>query len=146
MKKRVALVTGVLGGIGKTIASELSTNGVKVIITDFPGEDLDKTSFDLGLVAIGADLGRESSVASLMEDLRLEVGAIDILVSAAGGVCRQTGKPITEVSEHDWREIFAANLDSVFFLTRHIGPMMTANGWGRIVTISSGAGLRQQQF
>ena len=75
-----------------------------------------------------------------MENLRLEVDSIDILVSAAGGVCGQTGKPITEVSEHNWREIFAANLDSVFFLTRHMGPMMAANGWGRIVTISSGAG------
>ena len=49
-----------------------------------------------------------------MENLRLEVDSIDILVSAAGGVCGQTGKPITEVSERDWREIFAANLDSVF--------------------------------
>ena len=142
MRKRVALVTGVLGGLGKAIAAELSKNGVRVIITDLPGEDLNKTSSDLGLVAIGADLGRESSVSSLMENLRLEVDSIDILVSAAGGVCGQTGKPITEVSEHDWREIFAANLDSVFFLTRHIGPMMAANGWGRIVTISSGAGLR----
>ena len=142
MKRRVALVTGVLGGIGKAIAAELSANGVKVIITDFPGEDLDQTSYSLGLVAIGADLGSEGSVASLMEKLRSEVGAIDILISAAGGVCGQTSKPIAEVSEQDWRVVFAANLDSMFFLTRHAGPMMAANGWGRIVTISSGAGLR----
>ena len=64
MRKRVALVTGVLGGLGKVIAAELSKNGVRVIITDLPGEDLNKTSSDLGLVAIGADLGRESSVSS----------------------------------------------------------------------------------
>ena len=51
MKERVALVTGVLGGLGKAIAAELSKNGVRVIITDLPGEELNKTSFDLGLLA-----------------------------------------------------------------------------------------------
>jgi 3-oxoacyl-[acyl-carrier protein] reductase len=65
-----------------------------------------------------------------------------ILVSAAGGVLGQVGRPVEEVPEDDWRAIFAANVDSAFFLAQALAPAMKAAGWGRIVTISSGAGLR----
>jgi 3-oxoacyl-[acyl-carrier protein] reductase len=54
----------------------------------------------------------------------------------------QVGLPLEDVSEADWRDIFAANVDSAFFLAQSVAPHMRAAGWGRIVTISSGAGLR----
>ena len=65
-----------------------------------------------------------------------------ILVSAAGGVLGQVGRPVEDVPEDDWRAIFAANVDSAFFLAQSLAPAMKAAGFGRIVTISSGAGLR----
>jgi 3-oxoacyl-[acyl-carrier protein] reductase len=64
------------------------------------------------------------------------------VVSAAGGVRGQVSRPVEEVSEDDWRAIFAANVDSAFHLAQAFAPAMKAARQGRLVTISSGAGLR----
>lgn len=59
-----------------------------------------------------------------------------------GGVRGQVGRAIEAISEDDWRVIFAANVDAAFFLAQAAAPVMKQAGYGRIVTISSGAGLR----
>jgi NAD(P)-dependent dehydrogenase (short-subunit alcohol dehydrogenase family) len=69
-------------------------------------------------------------------------GRIDILVNAAGGVRGQVGRPIEEVSEDDWRAIFQANVDGAFWLAQAASAPMRKAGFGRIVNIASGAGLR----
>lgn len=142
MSRKLALVTGVSGGIGRAIAKRLAATGIDVVITDLAGEALEETAAGLGLPHIAADLGDSASVTALIRQLCRDHGNPDVLVSAAGGVCGQTGRPLAEVSIDDWRAVFAANLDSVFFLAQQLAPMMAAAGWGRIVTISSGAGLR----
>jgi len=68
------------------------------------------------------------------------VGPVDILVNCAGGVAGQTGKPLEDVSEQDWRAVVDANLTSTFLCTRAVVPGMKERRWGRIVNISSGAG------
>ena len=139
---RVALVTGVVGGIGQAIARRLAAEGHRVVVTDLPGPALDAAAGALGLPAIGADLGDRAQVQALIRRIAQDHGTVQILASAAGGVRGQVGRPIGEVSEDDWRVIFAANVDSVFFLAQSVAEGMRATGWGRIVTISSGAGLR----
>lgn len=139
---RVALVTGVVGGIGQAIAKRLAAEGHRVVVTDLPGAALNEAAASLGLPAIGADLGDKAQVQALIRRIEKEHGTVEILVSAAGGVRGQVGRPIGEVSEDDWRAIFAANLDSVFFLAQSVAAGMQAAGWGRLLTISSGAGLR----
>jgi 3-oxoacyl-[acyl-carrier protein] reductase len=67
-------------------------------------------------------------------------GPFDVLVNNAGGVRGQTGRPLEEVSDDDWRDVVDANLTSTFVCTRAVVPGMKAQGWGRIVNISSGAG------
>jgi len=69
-------------------------------------------------------------------------GRIDVLALAAGGGRGQVGRPIEEVSEDDWRVLFRANVDGAFWLAQAAAPHMKRAGFGRIVTISSGAGLR----
>jgi 3-oxoacyl-[acyl-carrier protein] reductase len=69
-------------------------------------------------------------------------GRLDILVNAAGGVRGQIGKPIEDVSEDDWRAIFAANVDSAFWLAQAAASPMKKQSFGRLVFIASGAGLR----
>jgi 3-oxoacyl-[acyl-carrier protein] reductase len=64
-----------------------------------------------------------------------------VLVNDAGGVLGQVGRPIEEVSEADWRAIVAVNLDGVFYCSQAVAPAMKAARYGRIVNISSGAGL-----
>ncbi len=66
---------------------------------------------------------------------------MDILVNNAGGVRGQTGRPIEEISEQDWQSIFDVNLSGVFFMAQAVAPGMKKQNYGRIVNISSGAGL-----
>lgn len=142
MTARTALVTGAVGGIGAGIAARLAADGAKVIVTDLPGDALDHAAAQLGLPAIAADLGDPASVRAMTQQISTEHGAPDILINAAGGVRGQIGTPLEEVDVDAWHSIFAINVDSALFLSQALVPAMKAGGWGRIITISSGAGLR----
>ncbi len=126
LEGRVALVTGTAHGIGAAIAAMLSDEGATVHGVDRlagPGVDqLDVTDS----VAVEAFVHR--------------IGPVDVLVNNAGGVSGQTGQPLEEVTDADWREVVDANLTSTFVCTRAVVSGMKARGWGRIVNISSGAG------
>ncbi len=69
------------------------------------------------------------------------LGGVDILVNNAGGVCGQVGHPLEEVSDDDWHAIVDANLTTAFHCTRAVVPAMKERRWGRIINISSAAGL-----
>lgn len=142
MTTRTALVTGVVGGIGAAIASRLATDGAKVIVSDLPGEAVAAAADRLRLPMIVADLGDPLSVSNLKDHLVAQHGNPDIIVNAAGGVCNQIGTPLEEVEPSGWKSIFAANVDSALHLAQSFVPAMKANRWGRVITISSGAGLR----
>ena len=70
--------------------------------------------------------------------------AVDILVNNAGGVRGQVGRPIEEVREADWQAIFDVNLTGAFYCAQAVAPGMKRQRCGRIVNISSGAGLGDQ--
>lgn len=142
MTARVALVTGVVGGIGAAIARRLATDGATVVVTDLPGEALNATTERLGLPAIAADLTDRGSVQDLVRRIATDFGSPDILVNAAGGVRGQVGTPLEEIDPASWHSLFAINVDATLYLAQALVPAMKAAGRGRIVTISSGAGLR----
>ncbi|THH36931.1 SDR family oxidoreductase [Aliishimia ponticola] len=142
MSARIALVTGAVGGIGAAIAKRLAADGAQVVLCDLPGEALTDRSQRLGLPHVAADLGAPDQVQEMAARLRADHGDPDILVNAAGGVRGQVGTPLEEVDPTRWHEIFAANVDATLYLSQALVPAMKRSGWGRIVTISSGAGLR----
>lgn len=142
MTQRIALVTGVVGGIGAGIAARLAQDGAQVIVSDLPGDALDAAAEALGLPAVAADLGEPASVQKMYAHVTTDHGAPDLLVNAAGGVRGQVGTPLEDVQPDAWHSIFAANVDATLYLSQAVVPAMKAKGWGRIVTISSGAGLR----
>tara|TARA_B100000242_G_scaffold292625_1_gene268478 strand:+ start:1853 stop:2596 length:744 start_codon:yes stop_codon:yes gene_type:complete len=142
MITKTALVTGVVGGIGSAIASRLAMDGAKVIVSDLPGEALAAAAKRLRLPMIAADLADPLSVSNLKEHLVAHHGNPDIIVNAAGGVCNQVGTSLEEVESSGWKTIFAANVDSALHLAQSFVPAMKATRWGRVITISSGAGLR----
>ena len=117
---RTAAVTGAAHGIGTAIADALERNGAVV-------HRIDKDRADL-------------TDASAVREFFAETGPVDILVNCAGGVVGQTGKPLEEVSEQDWRAVVDANLTSTFLCTQAVAAGMKERRWGRIVNISSGAG------
>lgn len=118
---RTAVVTGTAHGIGTGIADALAAEGATV-------HRVDKDAVDLT-----ADAAVREYFAGL--------GAVDILVNNAGGVCGQVGVPLEDVTDQDWYAVVDANLTTAFHCTRAVIPAMKGQGWGRIVNISSAAGL-----
>lgn len=138
---RVALVTGAAQGIGKAIAAALSTAGAKVHVADIDAI----AAAPAGVAAYTvhrADLGRRSEAHTLVDAVVAAEGRLDILVNAAGGVRGQVGRPIGDITDADWRVIFEANVDSAFWLAQAAAAAMQQAGFGRLVFIASGAGLR----
>jgi 3-oxoacyl-[acyl-carrier protein] reductase len=118
---KTAVVTGAAHGIGAAIAGGLRADGAKVHEVD---RDI-------------ADLTSPGAVREFFGGL----GGVDILVNNAGGVCGQVGQRLEEVTEDDWGAVVAANLTTTFLCTRAVVPVMKERGWGRIINISSAAGL-----
>jgi 3-oxoacyl-[acyl-carrier protein] reductase len=139
---RVALVTGAAQGIGRAIATALAAAGARVHLADLDADGIAASAKALGASAHVADLGNPEAARALVEAILAAEGRLDLLVNAAGGVRGQVGRPIEEISESDWRAVFAANVDAAFFLSQAAAPAMKQAGYGRIVNISSGAGLR----
>jgi len=88
------------------------------------------------------DVRDRSGVTAFVEEAVTAGGQVDILVNNAGGVVGQVGRPIEEVAPEEWQVIFDVNLTGAFTFARAVVPGMKSRGWGRIVNISSGAGLR----
>jgi 3-oxoacyl-[acyl-carrier protein] reductase len=118
---RAAVVTGTAHGIGAGIAEALRGDGASVFGID--KDDVDVTD------------------PAAVKDFFAEAGNVDILVNCAGGVCGQVGHPIEHVSPGDWMAVVNANLTSAFLCTRAVVPGMKERRWGRVVNISSAAGL-----
>jgi 3-oxoacyl-[acyl-carrier protein] reductase len=117
---KTALVTGTAHGIGAAIAEALAGEGAAV-----HGVDKDTV-----------DVTDPPAVAAYLAG----IGAVDVLVNNAGGVCGQVHHPLEEITDAQWHEVVDANLTSTFVCTRAVVPAMKQKGWGRIVNISSGAG------
>ena len=139
---KTAIVTGAAQGIGRAIVGQLAAAGARVAALDLDAEGL-RAATAAGASRIDAlDLSDQRGVAEAIAAIGRDFGGVDILVTAAGGVRGQVGRPIEEVEQAAWRQLFEANVDAAFFCCQAVAPLMKASGGGRIVTISSGAGLR----
>ncbi|MBN9062570.1 MAG: short-chain dehydrogenase [Rhizobiales bacterium 65-9] len=139
---RVALVTGAAQGIGRAIAKTLRDSGARVHLADIDADGVAATGRDLAAPFHVADLSDRAASRALVDAIMAKEGRLDILALSAGGVRGQVGRPIEDISEEDWHALFRANVDGAFFLAQAAAPIMKAQRYGRIVTISSGAGLR----
>ena len=139
---RVALVTGAAQGIGQAIAKGLQAGGARVHVADLDVDGLSAFAKTNGFTAHVLDVSDRKAAGDAVRDIVAREGRLDILVNAAGGVRGQVGRPIEEVGEDDWRAIFQANVDGAFWLAQAAAPAMKQAGFGRIVNIASGAGLR----
>ncbi|HET6233684.1 MAG TPA: SDR family NAD(P)-dependent oxidoreductase [Acetobacteraceae bacterium] len=136
---RTVLVTGAGHGIGRGIAHAFAGLGARTIAADLNAAGLAETS-------AGAPKPLESMAFDVADRTAVQVavgsiGTVDILVHSAGGVRGQVGRPVEDIPEPDWHAILAANLTGAFLVAQAVIPAMKAAGRGRIVTISSGAGI-----
>ena len=139
---RIALVTGAAQGIGQAIARGLRDAGARVHVADIDAAGLDGFAQAHDMPTHVLDVAERDSAHAAVGKIVAAEGRLDVLVNAAGGVRGQVGRPIEEVSEADWRVIFQANVDGAFFLAQAANRPMRAAGYGRIINIASGAGLR----
>jgi len=139
---RVVLVTGAAQGIGRAIGRAFGDAGARVHLADIDEAGVKRSAEEIGATAHVADLSDEKASDGLIATLLETEKRLDVLALAAGGVRGQVGRPIEAVSAEEWHGLFRANVDGAFFLIRAAAPHLRKAGWGRIVTISSGAGLR----
>lgn len=145
-ESRTAVVTGAAHGFGRCIALNFAALGARVFACDIVEAELHETaklakeqSAPLEIRVL--DVSDRAAVQTTVADILKSAGRIDILVNDAGGVMGQVGRPIEEVSESNWRAIFATNLDGAFYCAQAVASAMKSARYGRIINISSGAGL-----
>lgn len=137
---KVVVVTGAAQGIGGAIVR--SFEDARVWAVDIDGPRAEAVARETGATPAALDVTDESAVEALVARIAAECGRIDVLVHCAGGVRGQVNRPVEDVPEEDWHAIMAVNATGAFLMAKHVAPLMKRQGWGRIVTISSGAGLR----
>ncbi|CAA9524195.1 MAG: 3-oxoacyl-[acyl-carrier protein] reductase [uncultured Solirubrobacteraceae bacterium] len=130
---KVALVTGGASGIGAATVALLRERGAQVASFDLqpgPGGD--------GVLAVPGDATDSRSVDEGVERAERELGPLDALVCCAG-----TGGDsvhTADITDAEWRRVFALNCDGVFFFNRAAARVMVPRGSGRVVNIASIAG------
>jgi len=142
---RTALVTGSSRGIGRAIAIRLAEAGAKVAVNYRVREK--EASEVVAIIdakggrslACRADVSRYDEVAAMVEDVKRELGPIDILVNNA---TIHRGRKVEKLPLEDWDLVIKSCLYGAFHCTRCVVPSMKERGWGRIVNISSGVGER----
>jgi 3-oxoacyl-[acyl-carrier protein] reductase len=141
---RTVLVTGAAHGFGRAIAVAFAARGARVRVCDLLGDEIAQTRA-LCLQAGGICTPEDAAVVDVTDrDSALAFAQstpADVLVNNAGGVLGQVGQPLEHVTAAQWHAIFDVNVTAAFTFAQAVAPHMKARRTGRIVNISSGAGL-----
>lgn len=140
---RVVVVSGAGHGIGRAIAATFANLGAVVHGCDLRPEPMAETARLTGATMKVLDLTDRRSATAWIRDVEQSTGqAVYVLVNNAGGVAGQVMHPIDEISDDEWQIVFDVNVGAAMGLSRAVAPAMKKAGAGRIVNISSGAGLQ----
>src|SRR5262245_13329205 len=141
LEGRHALVTGGGCGIGAAIAAALAGAGARVTLLARTEAEIAKTAASLpgGAQAVTADVTDAAQVERAFQQARASAGEIAILVNNAG---LAKSRPLAKSDEAFWRAMMDVNLTGAYHCTRAALPAMLAANWGRVVSVSSTAGLR----
>ena len=148
LQDRVAIVTGGSGGLGQRICRALASNSVHVVVNYAESEAKalgvarELTALGPRAIALQADVTDPAQVARMVWQANKEFGRIDILVNDAAFNAYVPFKELDNLTLDLWHKILETNLTGPFVCTKAVAPLMKAQGQGRIVNISSGAGFR----
>lgn len=140
---KVALITGASGGIGKAIASAFGVAGARVFLSGTSEEKLERVLAEMkaeGVEAVhkAVDITRSGAPQELVETVADTMGSIDILVNSAGINRPQNS---VDVTEENWDAVLDINLKATFFTSQAAARFMIKQGGGKIINISSQAGI-----
>jgi len=144
LQGKTALITGAGRGIGRAITLAFAKEGCDVAVIARTQEQIDATAQavrDLGRkgVAIPCDVANHDDVVRAVTTTVNALGKIDVLVNNAGCACF---KPFEELEIDEWRRTLDVNLTAVFLFVRAVLPVMKAQRAGRIINVSSVAGVK----
>lgn len=144
LKGKVALITGASRGIGKAIAIGYAQAGADVVVASRKLPDLEKVAQEIkGMgkksLAIEAHVARMEEVKNLVSKVKADFGKLDILVNNAG--TNPTMASALDVDERAWDSIMNLNLKGLFFLSQAAARVMKEKGGGKIINVSSTAGI-----
>jgi 2-hydroxycyclohexanecarboxyl-CoA dehydrogenase len=138
---KVAIITGGAGGIGAAAAQLFCEEGCRVALVDIDGKALADVAGTIRqrlpkaeILELTADVGAESSAASIVAQTLKAYGSLDVLVNNAG---IRAYEPLAEAKAETWQKILSVNLLSYAFLAREALPALRKSGKGSIVNISS---------
>ncbi|MGZ9585350.1 SDR family oxidoreductase [Paenibacillus marinisediminis] len=137
-KRKIALITGSVKGLGKTAALSLADAGYDIVINYVHSEPeamtLRRTIEDKGVrcAAIGADISKREDVKRLVSETKEQLGSPDIVINNAGPFIRER-RLFSDYEEEDILYLMNGNLTGVMLLDHLLLPDMRAKGWGRII-------------
>lgn len=136
---KTAVVTGASRGIGRAVAERLVDAGVGCVLVARSASDLEELSARLRSRSVPVwslpwDLSRPESMADLAQGIYSLHPTIDILIHSAGIA---HSAPFPKQTLEVWRNLFAVNVESPFFLTQALLPGMLERRWGRVIAIAS---------
>lgn len=143
LQGQVAIVTGGGQGIGKAIASRFAREGADVGIIDLKGEKAEATAEEIRrmgrrALVFAADVADVRASAAAISEIIGTLGRLDILINNAGVEKRA---PFLEITPEDWRRQLDVNLSGTFYCAQLAAREMAKRAYGRIVNLSSVAGL-----
>jgi NAD(P)-dependent dehydrogenase (short-subunit alcohol dehydrogenase family) len=144
IKNRVAIITGAGRGVGRATAQLFAREGARVVLFSHTPSHLDETAAAIRdargqVLAVQGDVAQEEDVQKLFQQVRDTYGHLDILVNCAGIVAI---RPFVEMDTATWDRVLGVNLRGTFLCCREAFRMMSAQGQGVIVNISSLSGVK----
>jgi 3-oxoacyl-[acyl-carrier protein] reductase len=126
---RVCLITGAAQGIGRAVAEGFARRGGRVVATDLRAPEIDSAALSLAW-----DVAQPQRAAEVVREVTEQLGSIDVFVANAGQYPRQEWD---EIAPDEWRRVMEVNLDSAWHGAQEAGRVMTAQGRGKIIFVSS---------
>ena len=142
LEKRVALITGAAGDIGRACALKFAGEGAKVVLGDMNEEGLHALETEVKKVggsaySIRIDVSKQKAVKTCFEEILKRYNRLDILMNNAG-ICRNVA--ILDITAEEWDRFLMVNLKSVFLCSREAFRIMQEKKYGKIINMGSAAG------
>ena len=135
-ERRIALVTGAAGTMGRASALGLAEDGYRIVLADIAKEPIEKLAQETGngAYAVAFDASDYDACKSAIEEIGQNVGYPDVLVNNAGILSKNK---LAGTTPEEWHKVMAVNLDSAFYLCQLCVPAMIEKKWGRVINTCS---------
>lgn len=143
-KDKTVLVTGAAVGIGRATAIKFAQNGANLVIADIDEEKLESVKkeaekYTKNVIVFKCDVSDEKKVYAMVEEAEKVFGKIDILINNAA--LWRCWASFTDTPTDEWRKFIDVNIMGVVYCTKAVLPKMIENGYGKIINVSSVAGV-----